>query len=160
MKVLTANFVTCAIKACKASPASYPLHFRDAELEQSELDFQPDFIRNILPRIDWDALVVTAGELGFTSLTPTKPEGDAVTDELLRELHRFLLETQVMEGKMVCGNCGHEYRIKEGIANFLLPSHLGTYIYHFDICDGIIGNQTRGECHISGVENALKTITD
>ena len=26
---------------------------------------------------------------------------------------------------MVCGNCGHEYKIKEGIANFLLPSHLG-----------------------------------
>lgn len=30
-----------------------------------------------------------------------------------------------MEGKLVCGNCGHEYKIKEGIANFLLPSHLG-----------------------------------
>ena len=29
------------------------------------------------------------------------------------------------EGKLVCGNCGHEYKIKEGIANFLLPSHLG-----------------------------------
>ena len=25
----------------------------------------------------------------------------------------------------MCGNCGHEYKIKEGIANFLLPSHLG-----------------------------------
>lgn len=30
-----------------------------------------------------------------------------------------------MEGKLICGNCGHEYVIKEGIANFLLPSHLG-----------------------------------
>ena len=45
-------------------------------------------------------------------------------DKLLRELHTLLLETQVMEGKMVCGNCGHEYKIKEGIANFLLPNHL------------------------------------
>ena len=44
--------------------------------------------------------------------------------QLLRDLHKLLLETQVMEGKMVCANCGHEYRIKEGIANFLLPSHL------------------------------------
>ena len=43
----------------------------------------------------------------------------------MRDLHTLLLETEVREGKMVCGNCGHEYRIKEGIANFLLPSHLG-----------------------------------
>lgn len=28
------------------------------------------------------------------------------------------------EGKLVCANCGHEYAVKEGIANFLLPSHL------------------------------------
>lgn len=43
----------------------------------------------------------------------------------MRDLHTLLLETEVREGKMVCGNCGHEYKIKEGIANFLLPSHLG-----------------------------------
>ena len=43
----------------------------------------------------------------------------------MRDLHTLLLETSVKEGKLVCGNCGHEYRIKEGIANFLLPAHLG-----------------------------------
>lgn len=43
----------------------------------------------------------------------------------MKDLHRLLLETQVVEGKLVCGNCGHAYVIKEGIANFLLPSHLG-----------------------------------
>lgn len=43
----------------------------------------------------------------------------------MRDLHTLLLETEVREGKMVCGNCGHEYPIKEGIANFLLPNHLG-----------------------------------
>lgn len=46
---------------------------------------------------------------------------------MMRNLHTLLLETEVREGKMVCGNCGHEYRIKEGIANFLLPSHLGEF---------------------------------
>lgn len=44
----------------------------------------------------------------------------------MRDLHTLLLETEVVEGKLVCGNCGHEYKIKEGIANFLLPNHLGT----------------------------------
>lgn len=50
----------------------------------------------------------------------------------MRDLHTLLLETEVMEGKMVCGNCGHEYKIKEGIANFLLPNHLGES--NFDSC--------------------------
>jgi len=125
MKVLTVNFLTCAVKACKTSPQSYPLHFQDAELEQQEIDFNPAFIHNILPRVDWEGLKVTAAELGFTTLPTTKPERDDVNDEkTTRDLHTLLLETQVMEGKMVCGNCGHEYKIKEGIANFLLPNHL------------------------------------
>ncbi|KAJ5550710.1 AdoMet-dependent tRNA methyltransferase complex subunit [Penicillium sp. DV-2018c] len=150
MKVLTANFVTCAVKECKTSPASFPLHFHDAELEQEELEFQPEFIRNILPRIDWPALCTTANEmretigkrnrgnkkkrdkltrenqLGFPTLPESKPEGDSLNDEqTLKDLHRLLLETHVTEGKLACGNCGHQYSIKEGIANFLLPSHLG-----------------------------------
>ena len=41
-----------------------------------------------------------------------------------RDLHRVLLETCIQEGKLVCGCCGHEYAVKEGVANFLLPGHL------------------------------------
>lgn len=65
MKLLTANFVTCAVKTCKSSPLSFPLHFRDAELEQRELDYNPIFLANILPRLDWDAIKVVAAEVWF-----------------------------------------------------------------------------------------------
>lgn len=63
MKVLTANFVTCAVKTCKSSPTSFPLHFHDAELEQQEVEYSTQFMTNILPRIEWDALRVTALEV-------------------------------------------------------------------------------------------------
>lgn len=63
MKVITANFVTCAVKECKTSATSFPLHFHDAELELSEVDFQPEFIRNVLPRVDWEALKATSSEV-------------------------------------------------------------------------------------------------
>ena len=36
----------------------------------------------------------------------------------------MLLETCIKEGKLVCGACEHEYAVKEGVANFLLPGHL------------------------------------
>jgi multifunctional methyltransferase subunit TRM112 len=47
-----------------------------------------------------------------------------VPSQTARDLHRILLETCVKEGKLVCGSCGHEYAVREGIANFLLPGHL------------------------------------
>ncbi|KAL8652725.1 MAG: hypothetical protein Q9226_004143 [Calogaya cf. arnoldii] len=127
MKLLTVNFLTCAVKSCKSSAESFPLHFQDAELEQRAIGYNPTFLSNILPRLDWDAVTTTALELGFTKLPATKPEGSADTEEehkVMRDLHTLLMETEVIEGKMVCRNCGHEYKIKEGIANFLLPNHL------------------------------------
>lgn len=145
MKILTLNFLTCARKACKATNAAFPLHPRDAELEIVETDLNPLFIRNILPRVEWDALREICVELGLPALLDAAPEPgalfaesvtptDAMQDaneevqkqptQLLQDLHRLLLETTIVTGKLVCGNCGHEYAIKEGIANFLLPNHL------------------------------------
>lgn len=163
MKLLTLNFLTCARKACKPHPAAFPLHPKDAELEIIEIDFNPLFLHNILPRLEWQALKTMCNELGLPGLKDEPPEpeelfvcareGHEAEDEkvesekiesekmdigveekeveekkepsqLARDLHRLLMETCIQEGKLVCGNCGHEYAVKEGIANFLLPSHL------------------------------------
>lgn len=158
MKLLTTNFLTCAVKTCKSSPLSFPLHFKDAVLERTEIDFNELFMRNILPRVNWDALMGTATELGVQALVPSRETVESLTEsenggemneedkngmdvtgedekkkkehkeqmeeEVLKKLHTLLLETAVVEGKLVCGNCGFEYPIKEGVGNFLLPAHL------------------------------------
>ncbi|KAI1614194.1 hypothetical protein EDD37DRAFT_610675 [Exophiala viscosa] len=136
MKLLTTNFLTCAVKACKSSPQSFPLHFKDVTLERTEIEYNPLFMRNILPRVNWDALTTTSTELGLQALVPaTNPvdvaggeaddsKDDQADEEVLKKLHNLLLETGVVEGKLVCGNCGFEYPIKEGVGNFLLPAHL------------------------------------
>ena len=49
---------------------------------------------------------------------------DEQPSQTAKDLHRVLLETCLQEGKLVCGCCGHEYAVKEGVANFLLPGHL------------------------------------
>ena len=54
---------------------------------------------------------------------PTAVE-ELVPSQTAKDLHRVLLETCIQEGKLVCGCCGHEYAVKEGVANFLLPGHL------------------------------------
>ncbi|TQS34841.1 hypothetical protein Golomagni_04762 [Golovinomyces magnicellulatus] len=160
MKVLTLNFLQCAVKSCKSSSASFPLHPKDCELVNDSVAPNLKLLQNILPRIDWKALGITAIEtrprkskyrivgetsmgsklvqifeanyqlspqLGFPMKLPEDPptaiqlEADA---QMQRDLHILLIETQISEGALVCGNCGHEYKIREGIANFLLPNHL------------------------------------
>ncbi|KAF2112380.1 hypothetical protein BDV96DRAFT_580620 [Lophiotrema nucula] len=152
MKLLTLNFLTCARRTCKTSPSSFPLHPREAELEILESELNLVFLRNILPRLMWSELRGIGEELGLPSLpesppsredlvtkpSPAKPssvtepssveeeggEGEEVPSQTAKDLHRLLLETTIKEGKLVCGNCGHEYAVKEGVANFLLPGHL------------------------------------
>jgi len=152
MKILTLNFLTCARKSCKTSAASFPLHPRDAELEIVEVDYNPLFLKNIMPRLEWSALrslcsevqinltITPAAEtthadknpgfqIGLDTLPVEMPEPDTLEEggeatQVARELHSLLMETTIAEGKLVCGNCRHEYMVKEGIANFLLPAHM------------------------------------
>ena len=85
-------------------------------------------------------------QLGLPSLPATPPSPDDLVDpstattastssppasateqepsQTAKDLHRILIETCIQEGKLVCGSCGHEYAVKEGVANFLLPGHL------------------------------------
>lgn len=67
MKVLSLNFVTCAVKACKSSSDSYPLHPKDAELVEDEIELIPEMIINVLPRLDWAALRTTTSEVSVDS---------------------------------------------------------------------------------------------
>ncbi|KXX77219.1 hypothetical protein MMYC01_205750 [Madurella mycetomatis] len=134
MKVLTLNFLSCAVKACKSSSDSFPLHPKDAELASDDVEINPQLLVNLLPRIDWKALRTTSTEasisvvwvLGFPQLPEQPPSAEELQadEKMLKDLHTLLMETQLMEGKLVCGHCGHEYAVREGIANFLLPSHL------------------------------------
>lgn len=68
MKLLTLNFLTCAIKACKTNSSSFPLHPRDAELEIVESDINLVFLKNILPRLMWDELRTITSEVSVPNM--------------------------------------------------------------------------------------------
>ncbi|ODV82326.1 Trm112p-domain-containing protein [Suhomyces tanzawaensis NRRL Y-17324] len=128
MKFLTTNFVTCAVKGCLSSLEAFPLKYEDCQLVQEETEYKPEFISHMLERLEWNAIVQVAKDLGNDSLPATKPEGlDPIMEDsqaVLKDLHTLLMETQIVEGKMSCRNCGHVYHIKNSIPNFLLPPHL------------------------------------
>lgn len=123
MKFLTTNFVQCAVKSCQSSSDSFPLKYEECQLVQEEQEFKPEFIVHMLEKLDWNAVISVAKDLGNDSLPATKPEGlDPIMEDdkvVLKDLHILLIETQLIEGKMICNNCHHIYYIKNSIPNFL-----------------------------------------
>lgn len=63
MKILSLNFLTCAVKKCKLSSDSFPLHPKDAELVEDDIELNPRLLVNVLPRLDWKALSTTSKEV-------------------------------------------------------------------------------------------------
>ncbi|CDR46635.1 CYFA0S24e01640g1_1 [Cyberlindnera fabianii] len=128
MKFLTTNFVKCVSKQCDTTIDNFPLQYENCQLVQEEQEFVPEFLLNILDRLDWPAVLKVAADLGNTSLPPQLPEDiDAESPDtmaLLKDLHTLLLETSITEGEMKCRACGHIYYVKNSIPNFLLPPHL------------------------------------
>ena len=66
----------------------------------------------------------TSGVGDGDAVAPAGAIDEETKEQVLKKLHGLLLETGVSEGKLVCGNCGFEYPIKDGVGNFLLPAHL------------------------------------
>lgn len=63
MKFMTTNFVQCAVRECAKTSNAFPLQYTNLTLVRQETDFDPEFILNILPRLDWPALVQVAEEV-------------------------------------------------------------------------------------------------
>ncbi|KAG0706415.1 hypothetical protein DFH29DRAFT_902263 [Suillus ampliporus] len=119
VRLITHNLLACHVKGCTTN--NFPLVFQDVQVELQEAEFNPDFIRNMLPRLEWTALVNAAKQVGDTSLPPEQP--DMMDDELLQKLHHVLMEIHVTDGAMVCQNCNHVYPVSNGIPNMLLAEH-------------------------------------
>ncbi|KAF5096754.1 hypothetical protein DV451_004096 [Geotrichum candidum] len=99
MKFMTTNFVQCAVRSCSKTTDAFPLQYTDLTLIRQETEFDSAFILNILPRLDWNALVKVASELGNNALPADKPEIEnpdlEESQQLLKDLHNLLVESPI-----------------------------------------------------------------
>jgi multifunctional methyltransferase subunit TRM112 len=64
VKLLTHNLLCCPAKACTGVSDAFPLEFTDAEVQEEKLECNNKLIINLIPRIDWEALLATAQKVG------------------------------------------------------------------------------------------------
>lgn len=71
MRLITHNMLQCHVKNCNNN--NFPLRFEDVQVELIEADFNPEFLSNMLNKIEWDALTSTAVQVN-THVIETKYE--------------------------------------------------------------------------------------
>eukprot|EP00750_Incisomonas_marina_P007386 INCI14899.1.p2 GENE.INCI14899.1~~INCI14899.1.p2 ORF type:complete len:122 (-),score=29.52 INCI14899.1:219-584(-) len=116
MRLFTHNLLRCNIKNVKNG---YPLKIEVVTLEEREEEFNADFIRNIIPKINWPVLVQAAAAFKV-ELPPSVTPEDLATEALQRKLHHALLEVELTEGFLVCPETGRKFPVTKGIPNMLL----------------------------------------
>ncbi|KAF9814265.1 hypothetical protein IEO21_05204 [Rhodonia placenta] len=119
VRLITHNLLACHAKGCTSN--NFPLQLKDVQIELRDAEYNAEFLRGFISRIEWPALVDAARQLGDTSLPNEPPE--MMDDDFLQKLHHVLLEIHIEEGAMICPNCAHVYPISNGIPNMLLAEH-------------------------------------
>ncbi|TDH69025.1 hypothetical protein CCR75_000901 [Bremia lactucae] len=120
MRLITHNLLMCNKKGVENG---FPLTIEADEIEVVTCDFQADFVRKMLTKLDWDAFLMGAKALKLADGLPeTLPsaETNCTDDETLRTIHHVLLEVHVKQGKLVCPESHRVFPIIDGIPNMLL----------------------------------------
>lgn len=118
MRLLTHNMLSSNIKGVANG---FPLLIEVEKVIEKQVDFNPDFLKNIFPKIEWQALVQASRSMGYSELPEESPESSMLdSDDFLRKFHHALLELHLEEGALVCPETGRKFPVNKGIPNMLL----------------------------------------
>nr|CAD7426955.1 unnamed protein product [Timema monikensis] len=91
------------------------------DVQVSEIDFNPEFLVRIIPKLDWSAFYKAAESIGHGEGLPQTVISEFENDEdFLKKVHHILLEVEVIDGELICPESGRKFPINEGIPNMLL----------------------------------------
>lgn len=119
MKLITHNILTS--KCIKGVLTGYPLAINATDVKVIEVDYNPEFITRLIPKLDWEVLWTAADSIGHGEGLPKviEPKFEE-NEEFLKIAHKVLLEVEVEEGHLTCPESGRQFPISKGIPNMLL----------------------------------------
>lgn len=108
-------------KCIKGVLTGYPLAINATDIKIKEVDFNPEFISRVIPKLDWEVLWCAANSLGHSDGLPRIIEQKfEQNEEFLKKAHHVLLEVEVEAGYLTCPESGRQFPISKGIPNMLL----------------------------------------
>jgi len=109
----------------KDAKSGFPLKITVSEIkvhENSPTEADLDFVQNVLPVLDWPALVGASTEIGLPAGSlPLNITDEMVSDkEFLTALFHVLMNVQLVRGVLTCPDTGKEFAVTDGIVEFML----------------------------------------
>ena len=101
-------------------PHGFPLLLQATEVRSNPVEFNPDFIARVIPKVEWTALLEAADTLHLVEVPKEPIQGYEHNEEFLRKMHHVLLEVEVSEGTLQCPESGRLFPISRGIPSMLL----------------------------------------
>ncbi|KAL3694775.1 hypothetical protein R1sor_008426 [Riccia sorocarpa] len=117
MRLLTHNMLSCNIKGVTKG---FPLSIEVQKLDTKETDFNPDFLRNIIPKLEWKAFHDAAVSVGLNDIPEQVDPVMLEYTEFLQKFHHALLEVHLEEGALICPETGRRFPVTKGVPNMLL----------------------------------------
>ncbi|KAK2659751.1 hypothetical protein Ddye_006284 [Dipteronia dyeriana] len=118
MRLLTHNMLSSNIKGVTNG---FPLGIEVEKVIEKQVDFNPDFLKNMFLKIEWKALVDASRSLGYAELPEEAPDSSLIhSEDFLRKFHHAILELHLEEGALVCPQTGRKFPVNKGIPNMLL----------------------------------------
>lgn len=112
MRLLTYSSLKCPAKDVANG---YPLQLKIEEMKIEESDCDFDFLKSILPTLDWEAVVIAANCVRLQDF-PTSLHAELLEDEsFLRAMHNLLLDVHVIKGTLTCPESGRKFLIKKSV---------------------------------------------
>ncbi|KAL5705246.1 hypothetical protein ACHQM5_023576 [Ranunculus cassubicifolius] len=117
MRLLTHNMLSSNIKGVTNG---FPLTLQVTKFVEKEVDFNPNFLKNMFTKIEWKPLVTAAKSMNYTELPEDVDSSMLESDEFLKKFHHALLELDLEEGALICPETGRKFAVSKGIPNMLL----------------------------------------
>lgn len=119
MRVLTHNTLRCHAKGVVKG---YPLLLAIENVEINETEVDEEFLRRILPSLDWEGLTIAAAalEFGLPKIFDPSLLDDA---DFVAAMHRLLVDVQIINGTLTCPETGRVFPICNGIPSMVIPEN-------------------------------------
>ncbi|XP_022166174.1 multifunctional methyltransferase subunit TRM112-like protein [Myzus persicae] len=119
MKLLTHNLLSS--KSLKGVKVGYPLRIVAKDVKISESEFNKEFVKKIIPKLDWKVFINAAVQIGHSNDLSDELIDDYEDDEeYLKKVHHVLMEVEIINGELICPETERVFPISAGIPNLLL----------------------------------------
>ncbi|KAG7344272.1 Trm112p-like protein [Nitzschia inconspicua] len=79
-----------------------------------------EFVKRLLPTLDWPALVQAANDVGIPTLPPLLTVELSEDASFLQALYHILMNVHLIKGMLTCPVTGREFPVTDGIPNMML----------------------------------------